>query len=433
METIVVYSAVQSTRLKYVLDWLLNERLQLGYCITTEEAGLPPGGIAYGKIIAGCISIPDTGLLWKKGMEPIEPGKGIWGELPTVFPAPMPGYTLPFDLFSAIFYLLSRYEEYQPIKPDKHGRYPATESILYKNGWLQRPIVDEWVAALRREIQEAAGIALPAPQFVFQPTYDIDMAYSHLHKGAKRIVGAYLRALLKMDVGQISERTQVLKNRQKDPYDSFRWLRQLHREYDCKPVYFVLAAFAATAFDKNIPPQHPAMIRVIKNIARDGTVGTHPSYYSDEHEKAAREKKALEHITGTVITSSRQHYIRVKTPATYRLLLRNGIAHDYSMGYGAHLGFRAGTGSSFPWYDLAAGEITTLRIHPFCFMDTTAHFELGLPPSDAMAQLDAMSRILERTGSTLITIFHNFSLGAASEWKGWRSAYEHFLGEKAKM
>jgi hypothetical protein len=43
-----------------------------------------------------------------------------------------------------------------------------------------------------------------------------------------------------------------------------------------------------------------------------------------------------------------------------------------------------------------------------------------------------MSKVLERTGSKLVTVFHNFSLGTSSQWKGWRQAYEHFLHEKSQ-
>ena len=69
--------------------------------------------------------------------------------------------------------------------------------------------------------------------------------------------------------------------------------------------------------------------------------------------------------------------------------------------------------------------------HPFCFMDTTAHYEAKLSPTEAFEKLDAMSKILEKTGSTLVTIFHNFSLGTSNEWRGWRHAYEIFLQDKA--
>ncbi len=433
MDTIVVYCAQASNRLSFVLDWLLKERMQLNYRITHDEsetAGLP-FFIAYGKHLRGSLSVPDAGLLWQKGFQSIIVSKGNWKELPVIFPSDNEEYTVGFDLFSSLFFLLSRYEEYDEYTPDKHGRYPASTSILHKNGWLMRPVADEWVALVRKEMIAMSGIEIPHSQFHFQPTYDIDMAYSHLHKGIARILGAYVRAIIKMDVGQISERTLVLKKQQKDPYDSFRWLRQLHKEYNCKPIYFILATFKTTAFDKNIHPQHPAMIRVIKNIARDGETGIHPSYYSNEADKVQNEKNVVEQISGKPIHISRQHYIRVKVPATYRMLLNNGITHDYTMGYGSHLGFRAGTGNSFLWYDIENEVTTSLRIHPFCFMDTTAHFGYGLSASKAIEQLEAMSKILEQTGSTLTTIFHNFSLGTDNEWKGWKNAYEQFVQEKA--
>ncbi len=429
MDTIVVYSAHNSNRLAYTLDWLLKERLQLNYTITSDKNAA--AHIAYGHALPGALSIPDGALLSQTGIEQRQPHTGTWGDLPVLFASAGGGYTLPFDILSAIFFLLSRYEEYNNLHHDKHGRYQATSSILHKHGLLARPIVDEWVHAFRRQLHESLGLEAPTGSFAFQPTYDIDMAYSHIYKGVGRIMGAYVRALLRGDVRQINERTQVLKKKQKDPYDSFRWLRQLHKLYDYKPIYFILAAAKTTTFDKNIHPNHPAMMRVIKNLAKEGAIGIHPSYYSDQGDVMAREKGLLEHVAGRTTTLSRQHYIKLCIPSTYRQLQDNGITTDYSMGYGTHLGFRAGTGSSFLWYDLEREQATELRVYPFCFMDTTAHYDNKLSATDAFAQLAAMSRILERTNSTLITIFHNFSLGTAAEWRGWKHAYEQFLEEQA--
>jgi hypothetical protein len=431
MDTLVVYSSQNGPRIKYVLDWLLKERLHLDYVITTNKNDLGKNSffISYGAHFPNSISIPDVGLLWQRGKEKQKVITGKWNELPSLF-ALDGEHTIKFDLFSAIFFLLSRYEEYYPFTPDKHGRYPATESILYKQGWLSRPLVDEWVSSFRKLLQAAVAETIDGTPFLYQPTYDIDMAYAHLHKGIGRIAGAYLRAIVKFDLMQITERIQVFKNKQKDPFDSFRFLRQLHHQHDCRPVYFILSAGKTTAFDKNIHPEHPAMTRIIKNLSKEGEIGIHPSYYSDQGDVMGQEKKMLERIAGHAVSISRQHYIKVKTPDTYRLLLQHNIDADYSMGYGAHLGFRAGTGSSFLWYDLEQETIAKLRVYPFCFMDTTAHFELKLSVSQAFKRLEEMSKILEQTGSMLITIFHNFSLGTSSQWRGWRQAYEHFLEEK---
>jgi hypothetical protein len=193
MESIVVYSANNSTRLQYVLDWLLKERFHLDYRITSEEREVAnlPFFISYGKQFPNSISIPDEGLLWEKEIKRPEPKTGLWNDVPVIFAATSEGFTLPFDLFSAVFFLISRYEEYYPFTPDKHGRYPATASILHKNGWLQRPLADEWVTMFRKLLVAAApGLITYTPHFHFRPTYDIDMAYSHLYKGFGRIFGA---------------------------------------------------------------------------------------------------------------------------------------------------------------------------------------------------------------------------------------------------
>jgi hypothetical protein len=44
---------------------------------------------------------------------------------------------IPFDIFSAAFYLLSRYEEYLPHELDEYGRYSHTGSIAYKEDFLK--------------------------------------------------------------------------------------------------------------------------------------------------------------------------------------------------------------------------------------------------------------------------------------------------------
>lgn len=436
MDTIVVYCKQESPRLKYVSDWLFRERLQLHCKIVTNPNDISEDYkvIAYGTDFDAPISIPDAGIINGTGIQTIQPETGEWESIPTFFAIPDAECTLPFDLFGAVFYLLSRYEEYLPYEPDKHGRFPATGSVLYKAGVLSRPVVDEWVAAFRQLLQNTFDIHIPAPQFTYRPTYDIDMAYSHLHKGFGRIAGAYIKALLKIDIRQISTRTKVLKKKQKDPYDSFRWLRQLHKEYEFLPIYFVLAALRTTRFDRNIHPKHPAMVRVIKNLVREvgAGIGIHPSYYSDKGSTIREEKTVLEQVMKRKTYLSRQHYIRLTIPHTYRLLLQNNITEDYSMGYGSHMGFRAGTGCSFMWYDIENEAPAPIRVFPFCFMDTTAHYEAGLSPSEAFERLTAMSRILEETGSMLITVFHNFSLGTDEEWNGWRHAYEQFIAEQTQ-
>ncbi len=430
MDTLVIYCINKSNRLQYVLDWLLCERLQLKYSITDNENDLldEKAHILYGSgRYKDCITIPDIGLLWQKGIHNIEQVSiSDLDTMPVLFRV-SENFDIPFDLFSAIFYLISRYEEYLPYTPDKHHRYPASDSILFKNAILKIPIIDLWVTEFKKRLKNKFNIDFPEGKFTFLPTYDIDIAFSHLHKGIARIAGAYLRAILKGDVKQIDERIQIFNNKQRDPYDSFHWLHLLHTENKIVPIYFILCAIKTSAFDKNLHPLHPAMLRIIKNLSKEGKIGIHPSYYYDKKEIITKEKNILESILTHTITISRQHYIKLNIPLTYRLLIENNIQEDYSMGYGTHIGFRAGTGSSFLWYDIENETVTPLRIFPFCFMDTTALFEEKLSIEQAFNQLREMQQILQQNKSTLITIFHNFSLGTSNLWLGWQNAYASFI------
>jgi hypothetical protein len=55
-----------------------------------------------------------------------------------------------FDLFAAAFYLVTRYEEYLPFIADRHNRFEASQSVLFKHGLLERPLINEWAEDLKQ-------------------------------------------------------------------------------------------------------------------------------------------------------------------------------------------------------------------------------------------------------------------------------------------
>ncbi len=430
MAAITVFCKQDSPRFQYALNWTLKNVLHISYELTDDESEVEalPFFISYGKVFDNALSIPDAGLLWEKGINKQDIAFGEWKSLPTLFHREDKGTTLPFDLFSAVFFLISRYEEYYPYTPDKHGRYSPTESILYKQGWLQQPLADEWLYQLYLLLKEKNIPAQLLP-FQYKPTYDIDMAYSYKHKGLRRNIGGFIKDFLKGNFKAVKERREVLLSKRLDPFDAFVWMKQLHSSAQLTPVYFILSALKTTEYDKNISPENEAMQKLVKRLSKEGKIGLHPSYYSTQREVFEKEKSVLEHLLDTPILHSRQHYIKLNLPDTYRQLIAAQIQHDYSMGYGNALGFRAGTGRSFLWYDLKEEKATALRIHPFCFMDSTALFEKKLTAESAFAQLHEMKDRLQKASSMMMTVFHNFSLGSMEQWKGWKEEYERFVQE----
>ncbi|MES2479741.1 MAG: polysaccharide deacetylase family protein [Bacteroidota bacterium] len=427
MRIIIVVPEI-TARLSYTFDWIFAQQFGIEYSLCTEIETEQDSlfTINYTNSLSS-FSIPNVGLLSENGISPREVNTGFWNELPTLFASAENNYAFPFDLFSAVFYLMSRYEEYLPFTPDKHQRYPATESILYKNNLLSRPIIDEWILAFEK-ILNSKGIKTKSKSFEFLPTYDIDIAWSYLNKGLKRSIGGCLRDVFKGDFAAVTERTAVLSGKKPDPFDSFDFIENCHQAVAPRPVYFFLSAEENTAYDKNTLPATTQMRQLMRKIALNNQVGIHPSYFSAEKpDLLGKEKSTLEEIIERRVTQSRQHYIRLKLPETYTLLIHNRIDEDYSMGYSTHFGFRAGTSRSFFWYDLQKEQETKLLIIPFCFMDATAHYELKLSAKESLRQLNSLKESLQKVNGKLTTIFHNFSLGSTKEWCGWAKAYKEFM------
>ena len=427
MHIVIIVSEI-SSRLTYVCDWIFVQQLGVDYkfCTNKTEEQEALLTIDYTNKVSD-FSVPNIGLLFANSIEQQSIHTGLWNELPTLFAAQDADHVLPFDLFSAVFYLISRYEEYVPFVPDRHHRYPATESILFKAGLLERPIIDEWLFALSKLLRDK-GLSIHRKSFAFLPTYDIDIAWSFKHKGLKRTMGGYLRDIAKNNLESLKERTAVLQAKKKDPYFSFDVTDRLHRDNELEPLYFILAAAQNTAWDKHILPSNKHMSALIQSLAQQYKIGIHPSYHANAQPHLFREEqKTLSTISGQQMDISRQHYIKVEWPKTYRALLEMDIRQDYSMGYSTHLGFRAGTSRSFFWYDLLAEAPTQLHIFPFCFMDTTAHYEMGLSVEEAFEKLHYFKNSLQKINGLMLTVFHNFSLGTDKEWIGWTEAYADFI------
>jgi len=363
------------------------------------------------------LHIVPHGLLAEKGIKKQNIECGEWKGL-TVFFATKGD--LPFDVFSAAFYLLSRYEEYLPHARDSYGRFAHTASLAYQSGFLQLPLVDLWVQQLFSVLQQLfPSVVLPQHQFVFQPTYDIDMAYARKGKGWLRRLMARLKRIPSRING-------------KDIFDVYHWFDELHTTHTLEPLYFFLVARRSSKYDKNGSPKKKILRQLIKRIAGKYVVGLHPSWQSffieDELHK---ERKILQQIVQKPITISRQHYIKFTLPHTFRSLINAGITDDYSMGYGSINGFRASYARSFYWYDLANETTTGLLLHPFCFMDANAFFEEKLDAAAAGKSLQHYSDVVQQVNGTLITIFHNHFLTEETQWQPWRDMYRDFLSANA--
>jgi hypothetical protein len=434
---ILVYSAKITNRLRYSVDLLLGNLLGIPYDVTSDtEVYLNFKGarINYSRkeLFPGELPIIPAGLLEMRGVQHLLPPVEKPNGLPVLFPSS--GTTLGFDPFSAAFYLVSRYEEYLPFKPDQHGRFEARQSLAFKHGFLEIPVVNHYALLLKNALlQQFSFLEFPEKSFSYHPTYDVDVAYAFKSRSLFRSVAGSIRTLFAGDLQAVKERWQVILNKKTDPFDTYDLQLQLHKKYGLKAYYFFLCADYGP-FDKNIAFFSPGFQKLVKMISDYAYTGLHPSYASNEHEHLlGQEVTRLNKILNREIRFSRQHYLRLRFPDTYRNLIRNNITRDFSMGYATLPGFRAGICSPFVFYDLERETTTNLLVFPFTVMDGTLKDYMNLDPAKALETIHRlMQRVFEVNG-TFMSLWHNESLCECQRWKGWRSVYEEMVEMGARL
>jgi hypothetical protein len=335
---------------------------------------------------------------------------------------------LPFDVFACTFYMISRYEEYLPVIRDKYDRFDAHSSLAYENNFLEIPVVDYWIIYLREQLKNIyPQLEFKQPKYKFILTIDVDNAYAYLEKGFVRTLGAYLKSLIKGDVSKIIERTRVLLGNRPDPYDTYNYQIELQQKYKYQTIYFFLLGDYGYN-DTNVPVSSRKLCSLIKRLSDYYEIGIHPSYGSNAHpERINIEINRLSKIMHSDVTKSRQHFLKIKLPDTYRELINLDITDDYTMGFANELGFRAGTSFSFNFYDLDNETETPLNIHPFAVMDATLNLYLHLKPEEAIVRVKKIIDEVKKVNGTFIGLWHNETLSDWDIWKGWKIVYEEMI------
>ncbi|MDG1045361.1 MAG: polysaccharide deacetylase family protein [Bacteroidia bacterium] len=424
---VLIYCPLPTERHHYVFNLIFKDILGIDYNYSND---LSSSHINYSNQNSSQINITPHGLLEESTIRSSilnEVNFERWKDTSIFFKTNTDN--IPFDIFSATFFLVTRYEEYLNFKPDNHNRFPATESVLYKNGLLETPIVNQWVKLLKSELQAFYNLSFPIQKFRFRSTIDIDQAWKFKNKGFVRNALGMFRDLVNLNIPELVERYQVLSGKQSDPYYNFEWQNSIHDRYNVDVTYFILLGNYGK-FDKNISINNGHFIRLIKYLFSNprNKIGIHPSYASNDDKSVLKNEYAsLCEIVNNDLEISRQHFLIHSMPNTYQNLISLGINEDHTMGYSTHMGFRAGIASSFFWFDLENNKPTNLKLVPFCVMDITPMFYRKESPDQAIVSINKIIESVSDVGGLFVSLWHNDSLSETDRWVGWRKVYANTI------
>lgn len=412
-------------RARYAVQQVLET--MLGWKLRWEEdrnrfETLQGPKLIYGHApVAGAMHVVPVGLLHEEGLRPMEPEVVDHEGLPLLFP--VEGGHLPFDPFAAAFYLLTRYEELLGVACDMHGRPVAEHLHGARHGYLHRPVVDEWSLLLARAWRmKYAALPLPQRKYRSVNTIDLDNGFKYLGRPLWRTLGSMTRDAMRGAWAELPARLRVLAGKEEDPFDIYTELQETLSQGVDRVLFFVLAA-SRGAMDHAVPVEHPAYAQRLHTLATWAEVGLHPSYDSSSQQGlTALEFLRLEAVLGRPVRISRQHFLRMRLPETYRELERLGIAEEHSMGLHEQLGFRAGTCTPYRWYDASEERSTALLVHPFTVMDNTLLHKLKLDPEQAVQKVAELVHRVRAVDGTFIGLWHESFLSRSAADAPWRKA-----------
>ncbi|MBK8847159.1 MAG: hypothetical protein IPO27_11680 [Bacteroidetes bacterium] len=310
MEPIHIYAKQQSSRLTYIADYFFTTLLPFEKIIfyTHIDSFQAAQGIKLNysnQNISDVLQIIPHTILFEDAIAPQSFKVEKWNGMKAFFKTG--NDSLPFDLLAASFYLITRYEEYLPFEADAHQRFPANQSLAYRENFLHLPLIQYYANILYSNLAAKHNLPpTPDKTVINSPGIDVDNAYAYLHKGATRTLGGIGKDMLKFDFANLAHRIRSLLTN-KDPYDTYEFILRSCKEQSVTPTFFLMTANQGT-YDRNLPHTNATYIKLIQQLSLQATTGLHPGYTSDELQILKTETARLEEITGASIVNSRQHF-----------------------------------------------------------------------------------------------------------------------------
>lgn len=417
-----IYSPQISTRLKFVCEFVFVSR-GLHYRLTNDSREFlehPGIKLNYSSDELDAPQLIPGALLFADDIQAdLNIDKGNW------FDTELLKIDDRTDPLCAIFFVLSRYEEYIDSRRDMHNRFEPKNSWQYRFGWLEQPVADIWAEKFIA-VYDPEAIDRIQRGVAVVPSFDIDNTFAYQWKEGWRKSLSIAKDRLKLNTARLSERKKVLSGEVPDPYDGFGKIAEIAERFPNTRVFWHLGDYAK--YDRNLSAFDPRHRQLIAGLSQKVRIGIHPSYASNSSDHILTEEiRRLETILDKKVLGSRQHFLKLQLPYTYRRLLSHKIKSDYTMGYAQLPGFRLGTARPVMFFDLEKNIPTELQMIPFVYMDGTFNEYMHVSIAEAQEKVLQLFREIKAYGGVFSFIWHNETITEYGKWKGWSALLDYSL------
>lgn len=382
--------------------------------------------MSYGKVPLGNeFFIEAVPLLFELGVQDVELSFRQWKTYPVFFEVGKLS-KMPFDVFAASFYLMSRYEEYLPHVKDQFNRFDASQSLCVKKDFVELPLVDFWLVELSNLLKEVfPDISLvKTSQERFIPLIEILSPYKYLHMSVFNNLVTFGQALYRLNFWALVEQPLVLLGFRKDPWDTFNEYKSLFYKAKFKTRFFFLFSKEPN-MDRGISIRNTTFQSLIKGVADYFEVGLLSSFRANKNAKAfEQERKGLNLLIHRQIQKTRFVWGISTVNESYRNLLRQEVQEDFSLGFSNIMGYRASTAVPFYYYDLANEVSTALKVFPVVANHNSLN---NFTPIEGIKKLNEMGKNLPLNSAVHCFALSNRIFENSEANKAYRSIIIDYL------
>jgi len=412
---VLVHSTSASPRARYTLEHVLRGMLgrDVRWAAGMEEfrsSSLPR--VLYGEETPtnGILHLRTEPLLETLGPEAEEQFRAVQASLRNGTPAAP---------LSTIFFFLSLWEEMRATRTDAHGRVLAEELTVCQPG-VDPLLVDRIALRIGAELSSLyPGLPKAERRYRHVLTVDVDNGLHFRGRPLARAMGASARDVVRGDLRGLMHRWGARLGLRPDPYAAWSdRVREVLPDVD-RTIAFVLTR-GGGVHDHAADLEHPQYRALLRSLPSAVEIGLHPSHASGMDAATVQlERARLAEASGRSVLISRQHFLRMRVPATQRLLLAEGFREDHTLGFHDRTGFRAATCTPFPWYDLEREQATELMCWPFAVMDSALHERMGLGAEQALAEVDRLHQLVRAVQGTFVSVWHDRYLSGYRNFGPW--------------
>ncbi|HTB05402.1 MAG TPA: polysaccharide deacetylase family protein [Bacteroidia bacterium] len=303
-------------------------------------------------------------------------------------------------------------EEYNPLVTDKYGRFPH---YLSQNRNVFQPQVSTYLVR--------NGLKPKYPdnkKFAVCLTHDVDLLYYDYIKSLNVYMQEGVKGVLRgkpATIESLKQQRRESRGRSVIRRINANWhinkLLEAEKAHNVRSSFYFLSLTKPEQDFNYSPSEIKEIFEEVKyNKCEIGLHGGHLAY--NDLSKTKEERERLQLASGIEIQSYRNHYLRFKTPLTWKYLNQLGFKYDTTFGYADCAGFRNGMCYPFQPFDILEDKFLNIIELPLVVMEKTLSDYMGL---NTVEQFKVFKNLIENTeqhNGVLTLLWHNHVMDGES-------------------